>query len=154
MRLDKLTSKFQMALADAQSLAVGQDHQYMEPVHLMLALLDQEGGSVRPLLAKVGANINRLRSALDAELDRLPTVQGHGGDVQVSGDLNKLLNLTDKLAQKRQDQFISSELFVLAALDAKGVLSEALKDAGATKAALEKAIEEMRGGQQVNDANA
>ncbi|HEV2110977.1 MAG TPA: ATP-dependent chaperone ClpB [Gammaproteobacteria bacterium] len=154
MRLDKLTSKFQMALADAQSLAVGRDHQYMEPVHLMLALLDQEGGSVRPLLAKVGANINRLRSALDAELDRLPTVQGHGGDVQVSSDLNKLLNLTDKLAQKRQDQFISSELFVLAALDAKSSLGEALKDAGATKAALEKAIEEMRGGQQVNDAGA
>jgi ATP-dependent Clp protease ATP-binding subunit ClpB len=142
-----------MAIADAQSLAVGQDHQYIEPAHLMRALLDQEGGSVRPLLAKVGANINRLRSALDAELDRLPTVQGHA-DVQVSQDLNRLLNLTDKLAQKRQDQFISSELFVLAALDAKGSLGDALKDAGATKAALEKAIEEMRGGQQVNDAGA
>jgi len=154
MRLDKLTSKFQMALADAQSLAVGRDHQYIEPVHLMLALLDQEGGSVRPLLAKVGANVNRLRSALDALLDRFPTVQGHGGDVQVSSDLNKLLNLTDKLAQKRQDQFISSELFVLAALDAKSTLGDALKDAGATKAALEKAVEEMRGGQQVNDAGA
>src|SRR5690348_12518232 len=154
MRLDKLTSKFQMALADAQSLAVGRDHQYMEPAHLLLALLDQEGGSVRPLLAKVGANLNRLRSALDAELDRLPTVQGHGGDVQVSQDLNRLLNLTDKLAQKRQDQFISSELFVLAALDAKGTLGDLLKDGGATKAALEKAVEEMRGGQQVNDAGA
>ena len=154
MRLDKLTSKFQLALADAQSLAVGQDHQYIEPVHLMLALLDQEGGSVRPLLTKVGVNLNRLRSALDAELDRLPTVQGHAGDVQVSQDLNRLLNLTDKLAQKRKDQFISSELFVLAALDAKGVLADALRDAGAGKAALEKAVEEMRGGQQVNDANA
>src|SRR5579859_6517283 len=154
MRLDKLTSKFQMALADAQSLAVGRDHQYIEPVHLMLSLLDQEGGSVRPLLAKVGANINRLRNSLDAELDRLPTVQGHGGDVQVSSDLNKLLNLTDKLAQKRQDQFISSELFVLAALDSKGPLADALRDAGASKQALEKAIEEMRGGQAVNDAGA
>ena len=154
MRLDKLTSKFQMALADAQSLAVGQDHPYIEPVHLMLALLDQEGGSLRPLLTKVGANVNRLRSALDSQLDRLPTVQGNGGDVQVSSDLNRLFNLTDKLAQKRQDQFISSELFVLAALDAKGGLGEALKDAGVTKAALEKAIEEMRGGQQVNDAGA
>ncbi len=154
MRLDKLTSKFQMALADAQSLAVGRDHQYIEPIHLMLALLDQEGGSVRPLLAKVGANINRLRSALDAQLDRLPTVQGHGGDVQVSGDLNKLLNLTDKLAQKRQDQFISSEIFVLSALDAKSALGDVLKEAGATKAALEQAVEEMRGGQQVNDAGA
>ena len=154
MRIDKLTSKFQMALADAQSLAVGRDHAYIEPVHLMLALLDQDGGSVRPLLAKVGANINRLRSALDAEFDKLPQVQGQGGDVQVSPDLNRLLNLTDKLAQKRQDQFISSELFVLAALDAKGTLGDLLKDAGATKAALEKAVEEVRGGQQVNDAGA
>ena len=154
MRLDKLTSKFQMALADAQSLAVGRDHQYIEPVHLMLALLDQEGGSVRPLLAKVGANLNRLRSALDAQLDRLPEVQGHGGDVQVSTDLSRLFNQTDKLAQKRKDQFISSELFVLAAVDDEGSLGESLEDAGATKAALEKAIEEMRGGQQVNDANA
>ncbi|HEV2333608.1 MAG TPA: ATP-dependent chaperone ClpB [Gammaproteobacteria bacterium] len=154
MRIDKLTSKFQMALADAQSLAVGRDHAYIEPVHLMLALLDQDGGSVRPLFAKVGANISRLRSALDAEFDKLPQVQDQGGDVQVSPDLNRLLNFTDKLAQKRQDQFISSELFVLAALDAKGTLGDLLKDAGATKAALEKAVEEMRGGQQVNDAGA
>ena len=154
MRLDKLTSKFQMALADAQSLAVGRDHQYIEPVHLMLALLDQDGGSVRPLLAKLGANVNRLRSALDAQLDRLPEVQGHGGDVQVSQDMNRLLNLTDKLAQKRKDQFISSELFLLAALDGKGPLGDALKDAGVTKAALEQAVEEMRGGQQINDAGA
>src|ERR1041385_4234316 len=153
MRIDKLTSKFQMALADAQSLAVGQDHAYIEPVHLMLALLDQEGGSVRPLLAKVGVNLNLLRNALDAQLDRLPTVQGTG-DVQVSQDLNRLLNLTDKLAQKRQDQFISSELFLLAALDAKGPLGDALKEAGATKAALAQAVEELRGGQQVNDAGA
>ncbi|HEV2321807.1 MAG TPA: Clp protease N-terminal domain-containing protein, partial [Gammaproteobacteria bacterium] len=154
MRIDKLTSKFQMALADAQSLAVGRDHAYIEPVHLLLALLDQEGGSVRPLLAKVGANINRLRSALDAQFDKLPEVQGQSGDVQISPDLNRLLNLTDKLAQKRQDQFISSELFLLAALDAKGTVGDLLKDAGATKAALEKAVEEMRGGQQVNDAGA
>src|SRR5579859_5153889 len=151
MRIDKLTSKFQMALADAQSLAVGEDHAYIEPVHLMLALLDQEGGSVRPLLAKVGANLNRFRNSLDAELDKLPEVQGHTGDVPVSQDLNRLLNLTDKLAQKRQDQFISSELFVLAALDAKGPLADALRDAGTAKAALEKAIEEMRGGQTIDD---
>jgi len=154
MRIDKLTSKFQMALADAQSLAVGQDHAYIEPVHLMLALLDQEGGSVRPLLAKVGANLNRFRNSLDAELDKLPTVQSHSGDVPVSQDLNRLLNLTDKLAQKRQDQFISSELFVLAALDAKGPLADALRDAGTAKAALEKAIDEMRGGQTIDDAGA
>ncbi|MHB8425899.1 MAG: ATP-dependent chaperone ClpB [Gammaproteobacteria bacterium] len=154
MRLDKLTSKFQVALADAQSLAVGRDHQYIEPVHLMLALLDQEGGSVRPLLAKAGANLNRLRSTLDAALGRLPTVQGDAGDVHVSGDLNRLLNLTDKLAQKRKDQFISSELFLLAAMDDKDKLGDALRDAGATKAGIEKAIEELRGGQQVNDAGA
>src|SRR5215472_97975 len=154
MRIDKLTSKFQMAIADAQSLAVGQDHAYIEPVHLMLALLDQEGGSVRPLLAKLGTNINRLRSELDAQLDRLPEVQGHAGDVQVSQDLNRLLNLTDKLAQKRKDQFISSELFLLAALEGKVSLGDALKDSGVTKAALEQAVEEMRGGQQINDAGA
>jgi ATP-dependent Clp protease ATP-binding subunit ClpB len=154
MRIDKLTSKFQMALADAQSLAVGQDHPYIEPVHLMLALLDQEGGSVRPLLAKVGANLNRFRNALDTQLDKTPKVANHSGDVQVSQDLTRILNLTDKLAQKRQDQFISSELFVLAALDSKGPLAEALRDAGASKQALEKAIEEMRGGQAVNDAGA
>ncbi|HEY1992069.1 MAG TPA: ATP-dependent chaperone ClpB [Gammaproteobacteria bacterium] len=152
--MDKLTSKFQMALADAQSLAVGQDHPYIEPVHLMLVLLDQEGGSVRPLLAKVGANLNRFRNALDTQFDKLPRVTGHPGDVQVSQDLTRILNLTDKLAQKRQDQFISSELFVLAALDSKGPLAEALRDAGASKQALEKAIEEMRGGQAVNDAGA
>jgi ATP-dependent Clp protease ATP-binding subunit ClpB len=143
-----------MALADAQSLAVGQDHPHIEPVHLMLALLDQEGGSVRPLLAKVGANLNRFRNALDTQLDKLPTVTGHPGDVQVSQDLTRILNLTDKLAQKRQDQFISSELFVLAALDSKGPLADALRDAGASKQALEKAIEEVRGGQAVNDAGA
>jgi ATP-dependent Clp protease ATP-binding subunit ClpB len=154
MRIDKLTSKFQVALADAQSLAVGQDHAYIEPVHLMLALLDQEGGSVRPLLTKVGANLNRFRNSLDALLDKLPTVQGHPGDVQVSQDLTRILNLTDKLAQKRQDQFISSELFVLAALDSKGPMADALRDAGVAKQALEKAIEEMRGGQAVNDAGA
>ncbi|MGB9430278.1 MAG: ATP-dependent chaperone ClpB [Gammaproteobacteria bacterium] len=154
MRLDKLTSKFQMALADAQSLAVGRDHQFIEPLHLMLALLDQEGGSARPLLAKAGANINRLRSQLETALDRLPEVHGAEGDVQVSSDLNRLLNLTDKLAQKRKDQFISSELFVQVAMDDKGALGEALRDAGATKAAIEKAIEEMRGGQAVNDAGA
>ncbi|MGH7248291.1 MAG: Clp protease N-terminal domain-containing protein, partial [Pseudomonadota bacterium] len=154
MRLDKLTSKFQMALADAQSLAVGRDHAYIEPLHLMLALLDQEGGSARPILAKAGSNLNRLRSQLETALDRLPEVHGTEGQVQVSSDLNRLLNLTDKLAQKRKDQFVSSELFLLAAMDDKSALGEALRDAGATKAAVEKSIEELRGGQQVNDAGA
>ncbi|MBU6508979.1 MAG: ATP-dependent chaperone ClpB [Gammaproteobacteria bacterium] len=154
MRLDKLTSKFQMALADAQSLAVGRDHTYIEPLHLMLALLDQEGGSARPILAKAGANLNRLRSQLETALDRLPEVHGAEGQVQVSSDFNRLLNVTDKLAQKRKDQFISSELFLLAAVDDKGALGDALRDAGAAKAAVEKAVEELRGGQPVSDAGA
>src|SRR6185369_10371023 len=112
MRMDKLTAKFQMALADAQSSALGRDHQFIEPAHLMLALLGQEGGSIRPLLDKAGANVNLLRSQLGQALDRLPKVEGAGGEVHLSNDLNKLLNLTDKLAQKRGDQYIASELFV------------------------------------------
>ncbi len=154
MRMDKLTSKFQMALADAQSLAVGRDHQFIEPIHLMTALLDQEGGSVRHLLAQADVNVNRLRSALGEAIDRLPTVQGAGGDVHVGNDLGRLLNLTDKLAQQRNDQYISSELFALAALDDKGALGHLLRESGASKGALEKAIESMRGGAAVNDPNA
>lgn len=127
MRMDKLTTKFQAALADAQSVAVGRDNQYIEPVHLMAALLDQQGGTARPLLEKAGVNVPKLRSELSAALDRLPTVQGVGGDVLIGNDLNKLLNVTDKLAQKRSDQFISSELFVLAACDDRGELGRILK---------------------------
>jgi ATP-dependent Clp protease ATP-binding subunit ClpB len=152
--MDKLTSKFQMALADAQSLAVGQDHQFIEPIHLMLALLDQQGGSARGLLTKAGANVNLLRSQLGEALDRLPKVEGAGGEVHISNDLSKLLNMTDKLAQNRKDQFISSELFVLAALDDKSPLAKLLKQAGAIRGAVEKSIDELRGGQQVNDPNA
>ena len=154
MRQDKFTSKFQMALADGQSLALGRDHQFIEPVHLMQALLDQEGGSVRPLLDKAGANLNALRSQLGQALDRLPTVEGTGGDVHASNDLARLLNLTDKLAQKRGDQYISSELFVLAALEDKGPLGTILRNAGVVKGALERAIEEVRGGEKVTDPNA
>ena len=117
MRMDKLTSKFQLALADAQSLAVGRDHQFIEPVHVLVALLDQEGGSVRHLLAQADVNVNRLRSELGHALDRLPQVEGQGGDVHISNDLARLFNLMDKLAQKRDDAYISSELFVLAALE-------------------------------------
>ncbi|MEJ2481169.1 MAG: ATP-dependent chaperone ClpB [Acidihalobacter sp.] len=152
--MDKLTSKFQMALADAQSLAVGRDHQFIEPLHLMSALLDQEGGTVRPLLTKAGANVNQLRARLDEALDSLPTVEGTGGDVHLSNELGKLLNLTDKLAQKRQDAYVSSELFVLAALEGKGHLNDLLTQAGAVRGALEKAIDEMRGGAKVEDPNA
>ncbi len=154
MRMDKLTSKFQMALADAQSLALGKDHQFIEPVHVMIALLDQEGGSIKPLLTQVGVNPEWIRSELGRELDRLPTVSGTGGDVQISNELSKLLNLTDKLAQKRNDSFISSELFLLAAIDVKGVVQDVLKKAGVTKEAVEKAIENIRGGEAVNDPNA
>ena len=155
MRMDKLTSKFQLALQDAQSLALGRDHQFIEPIHLMIALLDQEGGSTRGLLTKADVNVNQLRSRLGEAVDRLPTVSGgDAGSVHVSNDLSKLLNVTDKIAQQRKDQYISSELFVLAALEDKGSLGNLLRDAGATKGALEKAIEGMRGGQTVNDPNA
>ena len=154
MRLDKLTSKFQMALADAQSLAVGQDHQFIEPSHVMVALLDQQGGSVRGLLTKAGANVNLLRSQLGDAIDRLPRVEGAGGDVHFSNDLGKLFNITDKLAQKRNDQYVSSELFVLAALDDRSPLKSIFEQAGAVRGAVEKAIDDLRGGQQVDDPNA
>src|SRR5210317_577051 len=154
MRLDKLTSKFQMALADAQSLAVGHDHQFIEPSHVMVALLDQQGSSVRGLLTKAGANVNLLRSQLGDAIDRLPKVEGAGGDVHFSNDLGKLFNITDRLAQKRDDQYVSSELFVLAALDDSSPLKTIFEQAGAVRGAVEKAIDDLRGGQQVDDPNA
>ncbi|MDX1405627.1 MAG: ATP-dependent chaperone ClpB [Woeseiaceae bacterium] len=154
MRMDKLTSKFQMALAEAQSLAVGLDHQFIEPVHVMVALLDQQGSTVRGLLTRAGANVNLLRSQLGEAIDRLPKVEGTGGEVLIGNDLAKLFNVTDKLAQQRNDQYISSELFVLAALEGKSTLATILSDAGAVKGAVAKAIDELRGGQQVDDPNA
>jgi ATP-dependent Clp protease ATP-binding subunit ClpB len=154
MRMDKLTSKFQMALSDAQSLAVGHDHQVIEPVHLLLALLDQEGGSVRPLLAQAGVNVAQLRARLGEQLDRLPRVEGTAGDVMVSNPLSRMLNVTDKLAQQRGDSFVSSELFVLAASEDKGELGKALREAGASRQLLEQAIDRMRGGDAVDDPNA
>jgi len=154
MRMDKLTAKFQMALADAQSLAVGRDHQFIEPIHVMTALLDQEGGTVRHLLAQADVNVNRLRSALGEALERLPQVEGAAGDVHVGNELNRLLNQTDKLAQQRNDQYISSELFVLAAIADRGTLGQLMREAGASKGAVERAIDSVRGGQAVNDPNA
>ena len=154
MRMDRLTSKFQEALSDAQSIAVGRDHQFIEPVHLMIALLDQQGGSVRPLFSHAGVNINLLRSQLGEMLEKLPAVEGTGGELHISNALGKLLNVTDKLAQERKDQFISSELFVLAAMEDKGPLSDLLKSAGANKQTLAAAVDAIRGGQSVNDANA
>ncbi|MDH5325055.1 MAG: ATP-dependent chaperone ClpB [Gammaproteobacteria bacterium] len=154
MRMDKLTSKFQGVLADAQSLAVGRDHQYIEPVHVLIAMLDQAGSTVRHLLNNAGVNINGLRSHLDQSMEQLPTVHGVAGDVHISNDLIKMLNITDKLAQQRKDQYISSELFVLAALEDNGRIGEFLKQAGATKENIEAAIEAVRGGQKVDDPNA
>jgi ATP-dependent Clp protease ATP-binding subunit ClpB len=152
--MDRLTSKFQEAMADAQSLAVGRDHQFIEAVHLMTALLDQQGGSVRPLLTHAGININLLRSQLGELLDKQVSVEGTAGEVHISNALGKLLNVTDKLAQERKDQFISSELFVLAVMDGKGPLNDVLLAAGANKKSIAAAVEAIRGGQPVNDANA
>ena len=152
--MDKLTSKFQMALAEAQSLAVGQEHQFIEPAHLMVALLDQQGSSVRGLLTRAGVNVNVLRSKLGELLDRLPKVEGTGGEIHIGNDVSKLLNLTDKLSQDRNDQFISSELFVLAALDKSSPLASALEQAGAIRGAIEQSIDEIRGGQPVDGPNA
>jgi ATP-dependent Clp protease ATP-binding subunit ClpB len=154
MRMDKLTAKFQAALADAQSLALGRDHQFIEPVHVMAALLRQEGGGTRSLLTQAGANVNVLRAKIDEALERLPTVQGAGGEVHISNDLSKLLNLVDKYAQKRGDDYISTEWFVLAALEDKGELGRLLREAGASKNAVEQAIEALRGGEKVADPNA
>ncbi len=154
MRLDRLTNKFQLALADAQSLALGHDNQFIEPLHLMSALLNQEGGSVRPLLSAAGADVAGLRTSIEQAINRLPQVEGTDGDVQPSADLIRVLNLCDKLAQKRGDNFISSELFVLAALDSRGSLAELLKSAGATPEKLSAAIEQIRGGDSVNGQGA
>lgn len=154
MRMDKLTSKFQMALADAQSLALGRDNGFIEPEHVLKALLDQQGGSCRPLLSKAGVNLPMLRNLLDQALDKLPKVSGTGGDIHISNALNRLLNLTDKLSQQRKDNYISSELFVLAAVSEEGNLAKLLKQAGASQQAIEKAIEEIRGGDKVTDPNA
>jgi len=154
MRNDRLTSRFQNALADAQSLAIGRDNQMIEPAHLLVALLDQQGGGLKPLLAKLGVNNVKLKGELGSLLDRLPKVEGAAGEVHVSQDLSRLLNVTDKLAQQRGDQYISSELFALAALEDRGEMGRLLKSHGLTKAKLEQAIAEVRGGEAVNDPNA
>ena len=154
MRTDKLTSKFHEAIADAQSLALGKDHQFIEPAHLLLALVNQESGSIKPLLAQSGINVPGLRVELLAALNRLASVSGTGGDVRVSSELDRLLNITDKLAQKRSDTFISSELFLLAIVEEKCSLTETFKKFGINKTLLQNAIEKLRGGEAVNDANA
>ncbi len=154
MRMDKLTTRFQQALADAQSMAVGQDHNVLEPVHVLLALINQQGGSARPLLAKAGANMSQLQADLDAVMARLPSVAGQEGNLSAGNALTRLLNLTDKLAQQHGDQYIASEWFLLAALDDKGEVGRALKAAGVDKSALSAAIEQMRGSDKVDSEGA
>ncbi len=155
MRMDKLTSKFQMALADAQSLAVGRDNAYIEPVHILLALLDQQGGSARPLLSAAGADVNGLRAALGQALERLPQVQGaSAGEVHFSNDVARQFNIADKLAQQRKDQYISSELYLLAVLEDKGPAKELLQQFGASKTAVERALDQLWGGASIDDPNA
>src|SRR6476469_7257898 len=150
MRFDKLTTKLQEALAEAQSLALGKDHQYIEPEHLLFALLGQEDGGIAGLVSKAGGNAQLLKKGLSQAIDRLPKVEGAPGEVMISRDLNQLLNVADKEAQKRGDQYIASELFLLAAVSDKGRVGSLLKDAGLTRKALEKAVEEVRGGQSVS----
>ncbi|VAW52951.1 ClpB protein [hydrothermal vent metagenome] len=154
MRIDKLTTRFQEALADAQSIAIGRDNQFIEAAHVLFALLEQDASTVSQILSSTGVNVNALKNKLNELLERLPQVQGHEGDVQLSNELTRLLNQTDKLAQQRNDQFISSELFVLALMDTKATTSEALKSIGADKKQIERAIENVRGGETVDDANA
>jgi len=154
MRLDKLTTKFQQALADAQSLAVGHDNQMIESQHLLLALLQQEDGGTSSLLAQAGANVQALKGALDQAIDRLPKVEGHDGEVQIGRDLTNLLNLTDKEAQKRGDQFIASEMFLLAVCDDKGETGRLAKQHGLSRKALEQAVASVRGGEGVDNQEA
>jgi ATP-dependent Clp protease ATP-binding subunit ClpB len=154
MRLDKLTTKFQQALADAQSLAIGHDQQMIEPPHLLLALLQQEDGSTSSLLARAGVNVQALKTAMTQAIGRLPQVQGHGGEVQVGRDLTNLLNLTDREAQKRGDQFIASEMFLLALCDDKGECGRLARQHGLVRQSLEQAIASVRGGQGVDNQEA
>lgn len=154
MRIDRLTSKLQLALSDSQSLAVGLDHPAIEPAHLLQALIDQQGGSIKPLLMQVGFDVASLRKELTKELDRLPKIQNPTGDVNMSPDMARLLNQADRLAQQKGDQFISSELVLLAAMDENTKVGKLLLAQGVSKKALENAINNLRGGEAVNDPNA
>ena len=154
MNIEKFTTKFQEALSEAQSLAIGKDNQFIEPVHLLTALLNQQGGSIAPILTASGVNVTLLRNELKTELNKLSQVIGNGGDVQLSRQLINLLNLCDKFAQQNQDKFISSELFLLAVLEERGTISDILKKCGAKKEQISQAIQQIRGGQNVNDQNA
>ncbi len=152
MRLDKLTTKFQQALGDAQSRALGNDNGFIEPVHLLMALLEQEDGGSASLLARAGVNVAALKAALTKAIGRLAKVEGQGGEISISRELNNLLNLTDKEATKRGDQFIASELFLLALADDKSEVGRLAREFGLNRKALEKAIEAVRGGAGVDSA--
>jgi len=154
MRMDKLTSRLQQALSDAQSLAVARDHNFIEAAHVLLALIDQQGGSIKPLLAQSGANVSALRTRLGELIEKMPKVRGNEGNLSISNDLARLLNVGDKFAQERGDQFIASEMVLLAALDDRGEIGKLLKATGAEKARVERAIDALRGGEKVQDAGA
>ncbi len=154
MRIDKFTSKLQEALSDAQSIAVGKDHNYLAPVHLILALLNQRGGSTQPLLAQMGVDVAKFRDELDHLVDSLPVVKENLGDIQMSPEIGRLLNLADKFAQERGDQFISSEVVLLAALEDRTELGALFSKYGIQKDALARVIDQIRGGESVNDPNA
>ena len=151
MRMDKLTNQLQAALADAQSLALGKDHNFIEPVHLLSALLEQPGGACRPLLQKAGADIAGLAVQVRTAVEALPTVSGTGGDVHMSNDLGRILNVTDKLAQQGGDTYISSELVLLAMLESKTSAGELLKANGVQPLDLKSAIDSLRGGESVDN---
>src|SRR6202140_353086 len=154
MRFDKLTTKFQQAIADAQSMALAADHGYIEPQHVLLSLLNQEDSGTGSLLSRAGVNVSPLKAALTKAIDRLPKVEGQGGEISASRDLTNLLNLTDKIATKRGDPFIASEIFLLALSDDKGDTGRLLKEYGLSKKALESAIEAVRGGAAVDSPEA
>lgn len=154
MRMDKLTSNFQLALQEAQSMAVGKDHQFIEPVHLMAAMLNQENSAVANLYLRAGADVNSMKQRIQDVIDRLPSVSGTAGEVHLSNSLSNLLNVTDKLSQQRGDEYIASEMFALAALEDKGELGKLLKQSGINKEQLTAALEKMRAGENVNDPNA
>ncbi len=154
MRLDRFTVKFQEALSDAQSLAVGHDNQFIEPVHIMAALVAQEDGSIRPLLTLAGSDPQAVKLLVDEAVDKLPQVKGVGGDLQLSPQTGRILNLCDKLAQKNNDAYISSEMFVLAAMESDGDLKRILEQCNVSKEKLQKALQTVRAGQNVNDENA
>ena len=154
MRQDKLTTKFQEALGEAQSLALAHDNQVIEPVHILAAVLADGEGSSRSLLERAGVNVQSLTREVNAAVERLPKVSGTGGDVQISRDLMNLLNLTEKEAMKRGDEFISTEMLLLALTEDRSEAGRLAKNAGLTRAAIEAAVETVRGGDKADNPDA